>query len=362
MMTSRERWLAAIQMKPVDRLPFWPKLSGSYTPAQQAPFHDMSIDEVHQWIGSDRHVHVVGCLREVRSKTSARSDREGDIKTTVYDTPGGLMRAVSQYDDRSRSWHPREFPVKTRDDIRRMSDYFDDARVELDDEALARANEQVAEIGEDAVQVTGIGTSAMMNWVEHIAGVEQAHLLLMEYPEEVAVLFEAYHRVLRRRTELMCEHHPADLLYLTENTSTSLISPDQYRTLNYPHVLECAQIAVDHGRLMVLHMCGLLKRLLPDLATLPVRAFEAFTSPSLADTTLLDGRGACPETCLVGGTNAYLWTRPVERIIEQVEEDLDALPHHRGIVVTSAGVMPPLASPEKIKAVCDWVKEYEARA
>ncbi len=160
----------------------------------------------------------------------------------------------------------------------------------------------------------------------------------------------------------MCEHHPADLLYLTENTSTSLISPDQYRTLNYPHVLECAQIAADHGRLMVLHMCGLLKRLLPDLATLPVSAFEAFTSPSLADTTLLDGRSACPDTCLVGGTNAYLWTRPVERIIEQVEQDLDALPHHRGVVVTSAGVMPPLASPEKIKAVCDWVKEYEARA
>ena len=29
--------------------------------------------------------------------------------------------------------------------------------------------------------------------------------------------------------------------------------------------------------------------------------------------------------------------------------------------VTSAGVMPPGCKPETIKAVCDWVKQYDAR-
>ena len=43
------------------------------------------------------------------------------------------------------------------------------------------------------------------------------------------------------------------------------------------------------------------------------------------------------------------------------EKDLDDLPHHRGIVLTSAGVMPPLCKPETIKTVCDWVKAYNAR-
>ena len=108
-------------------------------------------------------------------------------------------------------------------------------------------------------------------------------------------------------------------------------------------------------------MCGLLKDLLPDLNEVPASAFEAFTSPTLGNTSLADGRSACPEKCLIGGTNAMLWTRPAERIIAKIEADLDELPHHRGIVVTSAGVMPPLCEPETIKRVCQWIKGYEPR-
>lgn len=112
---------------------------------------------------------------------------------------------------------------------------------------------------------------------------------------------------------------------------------------------------------MVLHMCGTLKGMLPMLAELPVQAFEAFTSPPVGDTTYLDGRSICKDTCLIGGTNAALWIRPVPDIIAEMKRHLDELPHHRGIVVTSAGVMPSAATPEIIKEVCDWVKEYPVR-
>ena len=148
---------------------------------------------------------------------------------------------------------------------------------------------------------------------------------------------------------------------MRDNTSTTLISPEQYRTYCYNHITEYGTIAKSAGRAMVLHMCGHLKKILPDLAKLPVAAFEAYTSPTLGDTTLLDGRIACPDKCLIGGTNAMLWTRPAGEIIQKIEADLDALPHHRGIVVTSAGVMPPSCKPETIKAVCDWLKQYDAR-
>jgi hypothetical protein len=64
---------------------------------------------------------------------------------------------------------------------------------------------------------------------------------------------------------------------------------------------------------------------------------------------------------LIGGTNAVLWIKPVEQIIAEIERDLDALPHHRGIVVTSGGVMPPITPPEVIKEVGAWVKSYKVR-
>jgi uroporphyrinogen-III decarboxylase len=148
---------------------------------------------------------------------------------------------------------------------------------------------------------------------------------------------------------------------MIENTSTTLISPQQYRKYCYRHISDYGHICQANGRTMALHMCGHLKLLLPTLATLPVQAFEAFTSPTLGNTTLEDGRTACPDKCLIGGTNAILWTRPAHEIIAQIEQDLDVLPHHRGIAITSAGVMPPLCKPETIQAVCAWVKQYPAR-
>jgi uroporphyrinogen decarboxylase len=174
----------------------------------------------------------------------------------------------------------------------------------------------------------------------------------------VEALFAAMHRHLCRRIELAVAHSPADTLYLIENTSTTLISPAQYRQYCLPVIREYAAIVRAKGRLMVLHMCGHLKALLPDLATLPVAAFEAFTSPTVGNTTLMDGRRACPNTCLIGGTNAALWTRPAPEIIAELDRHLRQLPHRRGLVITSAGMMPPSATPETVRTVCEFVKQF----
>jgi len=152
--------------------------------------------------------------------------------------------------------------------------------------------------------------------------------------------------------------HALDLM---ENTSTTLISPDQYRRYCARHVGEYAGLTRAADRNLILHMCGHLKTLLPDLAQIPAHAFEAFTSPTLGNTSLLDGRSACPDKCLIGGTNAMLWTTTADEIIAKIEEDLAELPHQRGVVLTSAGVMPPLCKPETIKRVCEWVRQYPAR-
>jgi len=361
-MTPKERWLAAIRMQPVDRLPFWPKLDGAYPRAQEAPFREMEVDAIHDWIGSDKHTWISGCTREVRRRTTVDRSRNGDTRRTVYRSPLGDLELVCRFDTPSQAWHPIEFPVKTGEDIEIMTGVFEDVTVELDAEALRKAQDRAEATGQDALTTNGIGESPLMYWVEWLAGVENAHLLLFDYPAEVEHLFEAVHRLLVAKTKLMCEHSPADVFYLIENTSTTLISPEQYRRYCSRHVGEIAALTQAAGRDLVLHMCGHLKALLPELARIPAQAFEAFTSPSLGNTTLLDGRSACPDKCLIGGTNAILWTKSADEIVAAIERDLDELPHHRGVVVTSAGVMPPRCKPETIRQVCEWVKLYPQRS
>ncbi len=360
-MTSRERWLAALDFQPIDRLPFWPKLTQSYGQAQTTQFQDWSITKFHQFIGSDPHEWSGGCVRSVRPNTDYHCERIGNTRHEVFTTPHGTLERTYLFDDASQSWHPTRFPVNNVEDIELLTDWFADEHIELNADALVNTKNRCASIGEDAVSVHSIGESALMIWVEHLAGIENAHFLLADHPDETLALFEAIQSNLLRRMQITVEHHPADLLYLTENTSTTLISVDQYRQYNWPHLKALADVAAKAGRRLILHMCGHLKALLDDLERLPTTGFEAFTAPTLGNTTLLDGRTHCPTKALIGGTHAMIWLEGEQTIINFIRERLDELPHHRGIVVTSAGVMPPACPPQRIKAVCDWLRTYPFR-
>ncbi|MCE5326479.1 MAG: hypothetical protein LLG01_08690 [Planctomycetaceae bacterium] len=365
-MTPRQRWLAALDMQAVDRLAFWPKLGGNYAQAQKAPFRDMSLSQIHQWIGSDCHEGVGSGIAAAVEGWEVQSEQvepgSGRIIRRRYRGPGGVeLTSADQFDEASGAWHPVEFPVKTPEDIDAMRDFHLARRVSLDEPSLAAARKRQQEIGSAASTMTGIGTSALMDWVQHLAGVENAHFFLADCPQRVEALFDAMHANLEAAAELAARHSPADTLYLIENTSTTLISPAQYRRYCAGHIGRYAQIVRSHGKRLVLHMCGHLKDLLDQLAAVGARAFEAYSRPPLGSASLAQGRAACPDVCFIGGTGAGLWLRPAEDIIAALESDLAALPHHRGLVITSAGVMPPAATPEKIRQVCQWVQSYPAR-
>lgn len=360
-MKTKERWISALKLEPVDRLPFWPKINTSYLLYQSDNFKNMPLEEIHRWIGSDRHEWLTDIIREKRKTTFLEEKKEKAIRKLIYGTRYGNLYATMKFDTSSQSWHPIEFPIKNKNDIKIMTEWFKDSSIELDTKKLKQAKEETRTIGSDAITAQSIGTSSLMVWVQHLASIENSHYFLTDYKDEVKELFYFMQKKLIRTTEIMVEYSPADILYLVENTSTTLISPQQYKKYCYEHILECAKIVKERERLLVLHMCGHLKSLLLSLSTLPVAGFEAFTSPPVGNTTLLDGRIACPDKCLIGGTNAVVWTKSSEDIITQIEKDLDKLPHHRGIVISSAGVMPPFCKPETIKKVCQWIKSYRIK-
>lgn len=358
-MNARQRWLAALRLEDVDHIPFWPKLDPAIERYSQIHGSGMDIAAMHEYIGSDRHEGMDSCCRDKRKDTSAKVSETGKKRVTEYITPVGTLVSVDEYDEASVSWHPVKAPVKTVEDVKIMTRWYKDCEAGLDPEAKKNCEEILKKTDGGAVFATGIGESPLMFFVEWTAGVEAAHYLLADHPGEVEELFFEIHRVLVKRAEIVAEHCPADMIYLTENTSTRLISPAQYEKYCFKHLWDYGAAFERHDRNMVLHMCGHLKDLLPLLAMTKARAFEAFTAPPLGDCTLGDGRAACPEKCLIGGTYAMLWLEDEKTIIRFLEDELSKLPHLRGIVVTSGGVMPPMTSPEKIKKVANWVKNVK---
>ncbi|MGI6005916.1 MAG: uroporphyrinogen decarboxylase family protein [Ruminococcus sp.] len=362
-MTAKERWLAALQMKPVDRIPVWAKLGSAYPKYQKEPFNNMTVSQLQKYVGGDRHewIQPSGKLRFKNGAGIEKSNKNGDI-TITYITKYGTCINKKKIDPETESMHPVDMCIKTLEDIKIMTEWYDSSEFVFDKEANERAKAQYKECGQDAVVSEVVVETPFMYYLEYLAGIAQGHLLLADYQDEIEALFEAEDQWCQKRVQVAAEHSPADILYIEENTSTTTLSPAQFREYCVPDLKKYTQIMQEAGYPVAYHMCGHLKLLLADLAQLPNQAQEAFTPPPFGAATLTEGRAACPDKCFIGGCGAGQWVEnDAEKIITYIESQFSRLPHHRGIVLTSAGVMPPGCSPDTIKEVFDWVKKYPNR-
>lgn len=349
-MSIKERWIAALELREADRLPFWPKISSAYSKR-----HGENIWNSIQW---DRPGPSFNPVKYLNDKCTIKQFSKGENKITEYRTPRGELRMTEIYDRDSCSYHPAEFPVKTSDDIKLLIEYFSDLKPVYDCET----EKPSAENGDETFcPVTGIGISPIMDWLQHLAGIEEGHYMLLDNQELVEELFSAMHSVLCEKAKLLTEHTDAELIYMVENTSTTLISPRQYDLYCKKQLKEISDILHDNNKRLGLHMCGYIKDLLPQIKEVRSDAFEALTPPPVANTTLAEARKICPDVCLIGGTGAVTWLKPEKEIIAEIEMRLDELPNHRGVIVTSGGALPPDCSPETIKQVFAWLKKYKPR-
>jgi uroporphyrinogen-III decarboxylase len=358
-MTSRERILAVLRGEEVDRFPVWLKMLGNdWRKAQPEPYRTMSPDKLLRQSGCDR---MLGCgtpCRIERPHVSTRVTFHDHRRTTQYVTRDGTLVCVEQQDPVTESWHPVEYPVKNANDLRAFRWLFKDVRVHIESEKVEEARARQKELeGTHTVTTSGVGPSPLMSLVEHDAGPENAFYLMADERELFDETVELMHAA--RMTELRnrLPHEVADTFWLTENTSTTLISPALFDRYCVPQLREYGDLIIKHGRIAVHHMCGRLDKLLETIDTLPAQANEAYTTRPLGDLSLAEGRRRMPSKTLIGGTNATLWLDPVDKILETVAADIAACPDRRRIFLTSAGVLPPLVSFEKARSAVRGFRE-----
>ena len=289
-MTVRERWMAAVSRQDTDRLLFWPKLDRAYVNRYGKDYGFDSPEEFHRYLGSEPLLGVPACVRQFNDRCTVSTTIDCLDRVRIIDTPAGRLRHVYRFDEGSQSWHPTEFAIKTAEDLKRMMLYLEDIRLEVNADNILAGLELKRQWGDEFFSWEPAGMSPLMNYVEHLAGVETAHYLLADERSLVEEFFGVFHDLVLRTTELVAEHSVADMVAFIENTSTTLISPTQYRTYCAKHIREYADICRKHDRVLALHMCGHLRDLLPDLATVGAQVFEAFTSPTVGNTPLSLGR------------------------------------------------------------------------
>ena len=356
-MTPRERFERALRREEVDRLPFWVKIFGaSYIDFQPEEYRRMVGLELAEYLDLD---HFTGCPAPVRGendRVNVRTERQNGTRVTLTETPDATLRGAEGWDEGSHSWHPIEFPVKTREDIRALRHRYEGNRYDAAPELVEKGRETIEAVGDRGIVTTGMGISPLMDLIQHLVGPERTYYFMADYAEEMDELIELMHQDSLSRLRVIAEHAPCDYIVSVENTSTTLLSPQVFEKYCWRHLNEYGRIVKEHGKSHMMHMCGKLRDLLPRIDELPADSIEAYTSPPIGNTTLADRANLCPSKAIIGGTDATLWMRPADEICADIERSLEAAGGMRGVVLTSAGVMPPAASIEKIKQVREFAK------
>jgi len=360
-MTSRERILATFRGDPVDRYPVWLKMGNpTWQKTQPEPYRSMAPDALLTACGCDL---FMGCGGGVDVKKNPRvkytRTTEGDIIRETWETPDGTLVKLEQKDLASNTTHPVKHPVETKQDLAALRWLYRDNHYYVKPEAAAAAKARQAEwVKKDAITMSGVGPSPLQEIIEQLAGLENAIYLLMDHPDLVREVLDVMHQDRMQMLRAMLPYEVADTFWMTENTSTTLVSPDMFEEFMMPHLKDYGNLILQHNIIPVHHMCGKLNGLLELIDQLPAMVNEAYTSSPVGDASLAEGRRRMPSKALIGGTNAALWLAPAETIVEEVRKDLAACPDHRKIFLSSAGVLPPAVSFEKAKTVVEAFKSF----
>lgn len=352
-MTSRERILATVRQQEVDRFPVWLKLANeTWRLGQPDAVRALSEPDLLAAAGCDLMLGNGVRSELVRPRITVRRSDTGDRTVITYATPEGDLVEEIGHDAATRTSHPLRHPVQDADDLRRLRWCFRDTTTTVDAAAVAAAADRQRELAAaGAVTMTGIGPGPLMDLVERWCGPENAVFLRHDEPELFAEVLDLMHRSRLEQLRVLLPTVAADTFWLTENTSTTLISPDIFRTCCAPHLRDYGALVAAQGIIPVHHMCGHLNALLEDIDALPALVNEAYTTRPVGNASLDEGRRRMPSKSLWGGTNATLWLKSAETIIAEVAADLERCPDHRGIFLTSAGVLPPRVDLAKAQAV-----------
>ena len=294
-MTGRQRLSAILNRRPADRLS-WGTLidAGSVTlwPEAAQRLHPFDF---YRHIGAD--VYTFGSFSlpaedrvplpaafvcpDLEESWEHTPDPGAGTQTHTRRGPRGTLTATFQ------AGHPIRYPVQTPRDLRALRELWEAADyVERDVTTAFEHVERV--IDDDGIYLPTTEPSPVQRLIEYEMGLEGFCFLLADRHEEMLGLLAAMHLKRLKEYEIIARLSRAEGVIPVENTSSTLTSPAIYREHSLPQIRDYADVLHAHGKKLVLHMCGHLKALLPELKDTGADAFNAVTPPPVGTTYFED--------------------------------------------------------------------------
>jgi hypothetical protein len=387
-MSTRERILAALERKPVDRIPFVP-LIDSYTLMDMpgAIQHEVQSNTGQDYwqgmlpairkIGVDimlRHVYVVkpfsgsphlSGLGQFKELVSTTSRMDGSILTETLSTPIGTLTGTWGFTDR-HGWipHPLKHMVSSLEELKIFDYALEHLSFEPPEPDFENFLNAETQIGDDGIATTSFLNTPLMHLIETCWGLENTHFMLYDYPSEVEGILDKLYRAQKRVVERIAES-PAKVVIEYENTSSTLLSPRIFRQYCLPYLNEYADILHSTGKIFLVHMCGKLEAFAEDLDGARFDGIADISPQPTGDFGLDEAALRLGDKVLIGGIDANSFIEPDMLLLEQqIVALIERIKPYPGVLLGSADTAPrgtPLQNFQLIQHLVSIVGSYNRR-
>ena len=378
-MTSKERIVAAIRGREVDRLPWCPFFT-YWWDTQPAERQQAGQPAFYREIGADALLRgpttaftasdVLGLaevplgasynLKDDLPGCTITRTGDGGHKYVSWETPVGRLHVTLTYSRQGDTWFVTGHPLKTKEDYKilrwlvehmRIRPYFEEAHAQIDD------------LGEDglvAPLVSPFLKSPFQSLIEHFAGTEKLCYDVFDFPEVVEETIAVMGEKAREAVRISVESR-AEAFITWEDSSTTNLSPELFRKYVAPEIDAWGRIVHSAGKMLIHHACGHVAALLPIIAGEQIDAVESVSPPPTGNIEIWDAQELLEDRVgLIGGIEPVkLQTYHGERFERYVREILERTAG-RHFVLANSDSCPPAVNEESFRMVSKLVREHGA--
>lgn len=358
-MTSKERIVAALTGKPVDRIPWSPFLAYVWEnfPAE---IQDMGQPAFLKEVGADPMWRGAPCpVTQTQTGVEITNQTDGDIGITIIETPVGSIRCSAKYTAAGNTSFLVEHLVKTEEDLKVILWIEENTHFELTDQTSVR--ETLALDGLAVGMLIPRGKTAFQSMIEHSVGTEEMAYMLADHPDTVETLVKT---MIEKDLEAVRLAAESDYEYFItwEDSSTQNYSPAMYDRFIAPEIKGYCDILAAHGKHYIQHACGHVKGLLKSMKDSGVAAVESISTQPTGNVTLREAREIIGgDMGIVGGIEPTMFLNLSPRQLEPYVYDVIDSCQGGPFVLANSDSCPPGVTMEKFKIVGRIVREAAGR-
>ncbi len=382
-MSGRERILAALEKKPVDRLPFTPlidayallgmppgltgdtTLSITHPRRQIATLRELGCDILLRHIATTEGIrdgarHLQQCGTFVRPVETTSELKGNEIRETLK-TPAGTLTGIWKLMGSAGTIpHFTKYVVGNYEELKILDsalDYLDTKPPSPRHDIFTRYENL---LGDEGLATASITPSPFMYLIMFVMGLQNTYVLLNEHRSEMERILAKLGAAQRRAVEAIAAS-AARVVIIYENTSSTLLSPAYFRRYCLPVLNDYAGILRAAGKIFLIHMCGKLNGMAADFVD---AKFDGICDIApTGDLHLYEAAGRLPGRVVVGGIDATTFASPDPETVKiEVTGIIERVKPYRGVLLGSGDAVPKDARVENIRLVkrlADTIGKYD---